>query len=193
MRRLALVLLACWTVADAASAQAVSLRKPGGWVAAKGTTVESYSVDVGGKWELGDAAGAFTSGLQRFGREGEPALWSRLKMEDGEAGLRWSGEDPQFDVQWNWKLGVGLMPHRHFFSVSPAMGWAPEGEALALRSEAVLEGLPRTSFSLEQQRDGAHKAWIGVTTRVSDDFGLRLEASGDDRSDTPQVRIQFVR
>lgn len=193
MRRFALSLLAAVAVADAATAQAVALRKPGGWVSAKGTTVESYSVDVGAKWELGEASGAVTSGLQQFGREGDPALWSRLKIEDGEAGLRWAGEAPQVDVNWNWKLGVGLMPHRHFFSLSPRLDWAPEGEALALRSEAVLEGLPRTSLSVEQLRDGTKKAWIGVTTRVSDDFGLRLEASGDERSDVPQVRVQLVR
>lgn len=178
--------------AATAHADPLTLEKPTARVAARDGELTSYAVDLPGAWAVGETRGRVVAGVAGNGT-GDPTLWSRWSTGDGQIGLKWAGETPQADLGATWKVGVGLLPDKHFVSLAPTVDWSPEGEALSLRSEMKLEGLPRATLQVQRDRWDKRRAAAGVTTRVTDDFGLRLEAGADVDTGAADVSLRLVR
>jgi hypothetical protein len=192
-RRAASLLSAC-TLACAATAHAdsLTLEKPTARVSARDGELTAYAIDLPGAWALGETRGRVVAGVAGSGT-GDPTLWSRWSTRDGQLGLKWAGDTPQADLGATWKVGVGLLPEKHFVSLAPTLDWTPEGEALSLRSELKLEGLPAATLQVQRDRWDKRRAAAGVTARVTDDFGLRLEAGADVDTGAADVSVRLVR
>lgn len=175
-----------------AAAQGVELAKPSASVSAFDGNLDSFAVGLSGDWWLGDAKGAFASGVEGQDFD-DPAIWTRFRTDSAEAGLRWAGDQPQIDLGFSWRAPIGLLPQRDFVSLSPTVDWTPQGEALALRSEFGLGALPRTALSWEQDRNGEARAAVGLTARIARRFGLKLEAAADEDGGGSEVRLRLVR
>lgn len=192
-RRAAPTVSACALLcAAAAHAEPLTLEKPTARVAARDGRLTSYAVDLPGAWSVGETRGRVVAGVAGSGA-GDPTLWSRWSTKDGQLGLKWAGETPQADLGATWKVGVGLLPDKHFVSLAPTVDWTPEGEALSLRSEVKLEGLPSATLQVRRDRWDKHRAAAGVTARVTEDFGLRLEAGADVDTGAADVSVRLVR
>lgn len=178
--------------AAVAHADPLTLELPKAKVESKDGALSSYAVDLPGAWTLGDAHGRMVAGVAGAGR-GDPTLWSRWSTRDGQLGLKWADHAPQADLAATWKVGVGLLPERHFVSLAPTVDWTREGEALSLRSEMKLEGLPPASLTLQRDRQARRRASAGLIARVADGFAFRLEAGADVETGAADVSLRLVR